>query len=66
MAQGLTVVQPAGQNAARAGKTKMTDVAAWPTERWVAVITLGCLALLIGIRAGFRGVNVFGASASIS
>jgi hypothetical protein len=42
------------------------DIGAWPTERWVAVITLAALALLIGIRAGFRGVNVLGVRASVS
>lgn len=63
--QSLTAVKPAGQNAARGGITKIGNVGAWPTERWVAVITLSSLALLIAIRSGFRGVNAFGVSASV-
>lgn len=63
---GLTAVKPAGQNSARAGATaRIASAAAWPTERWVAVIVLIALALLIGIRAGFRGVNVLGVRASV-
>jgi len=42
------------------------NTSAWPTERWVAVITLSALALLILIRMGFRGVNVLGVRASVS
>ena len=61
----LSAVKPAGQNAARTGKTKMTDLNAWSTERWVAVIVLASLAFLIAIRAGFRGVNVLGVRASV-
>lgn len=38
----------------------------WPEERWTAVVVLGCLALLILIRRGFRGVNVLGVRASVS
>jgi hypothetical protein len=63
--QSLTAVKPAAQNAARGGITKIGNVNAWPTERWVAVITLGSLALLIAIRSGFRGVNAFGVNASV-
>jgi hypothetical protein len=47
------------------GRYRLTDVSAWPTERWAAVIVLGALGTLILIRMGFRGVNVLGASASI-
>jgi hypothetical protein len=38
----------------------------WPQERWLAVIVLGALLFLILIRMGFRGVNVMGASVSVS
>jgi hypothetical protein len=48
------------------GGTYKLNTAAWPTERWVGVVTLSALALLILIRRGFRGVNVLGARASIS
>jgi hypothetical protein len=64
---------PASQNApdnvvriAPNGGVYKLDIGAWPTERWVAVITLAALALLIGNRAGFRGVNVLGVRASVS
>ncbi len=38
----------------------------WPAERWAAVVVLGALGVLILIRMGFRGVNVLGASVSVS
>jgi hypothetical protein len=34
--------------------------------RAIAIVVLGALALLILIRLGFRGVNVFGVSASVN
>jgi hypothetical protein len=38
----------------------------WDTEKWVAVVVLGALALLIAIRMGFRGIDVMGASVRVS
>lgn len=38
----------------------------WDTERWLAVLVLAALAMLIAIKMGFRGVNAFGASVSVS
>jgi hypothetical protein len=35
------------------------------TEGWTAIIVLSCLALLIALRMGFRGVNVLGASVRV-
>lgn len=57
----------AGMNSANAkgGKQKVTNVGAWPTERWVMVLVLMALGLLIAIRYGFRGVNVLGVRASV-
>lgn len=43
----------------------MSSGAAWPTERWVAVVVLGSLSALIAVRMGFRGVNVLGAKVSV-
>jgi hypothetical protein len=48
------------------GGTYKLNVGAWPTERWVGVVTLAALALLILIRRGFRGVNVLGVRAGVS
>jgi hypothetical protein len=48
------------------GGTYKLNVGAWPTERWVGLVTLIALALLILIRRGFRGVNVLGVRASVS
>lgn len=56
--------QPA-KNAANGGKTRL-NVNAWPTERWVAIITLAALLLLIAIRQGFRGVNILGIRTNVS
>lgn len=47
------------------GRWKM-NTAAWPTERWVAVVVVGALLLLVAIRMGFRGVNVMGVRATVS
>lgn len=47
-----------------AGRYVMST-AAWPAERWTAVVVLGALAMLILIRMGFRGVNVLGASVNV-
>jgi len=41
------------------------DAGGWDTERWVAVVVLVCLAALIAIRMGFRGINVMGASVRV-
>jgi hypothetical protein len=41
------------------------NMGSWPTERWTAVVVLLCLALLILIRRGFRGVSFAGASVSV-
>lgn len=35
-------------------------------EFWAGVVVLVALALLIAIRSGFRGVNVFGVRAGVS
>lgn len=47
------------------GRYTVSDVSAWPPERWAAVVVLGSLALLIAIRFGFRGVSVLGARVSV-
>lgn len=39
---------------------------AWPAERWAAIIVIGALAILILIRAGFRGVDLMGASVRVN
>lgn len=54
----------AGSKESSPGRYVMS-VSGWPTERWVAVLVLGALALLILIRMGFRGVSVMGASVSV-
>jgi hypothetical protein len=54
------------QNTNAGGRHVMSDIGAWPTERWAAVIVIGALGLLIAIRYGFRGVSVLGASVSVS
>lgn len=59
----------AGGNAYQSGRNgtqKLSIGRGWDTEKWVAVIVLLSLALLIGIRMGFRGVNLLGVSASVS
>lgn len=57
------VRMPRGPN----GGVYRLNTSEWPTERWVAVITLAALSLLILIRMGFRGINVPGvASARIA
>jgi len=63
-----TAQRTAPVNAATGGgSVKMTSrLTAMPTEKWVAIITLGALLLLILIRQGFRGVNVLGVSAGVS
>ncbi|MGH7551507.1 MAG: hypothetical protein ACREMQ_00590, partial [Longimicrobiales bacterium] len=40
------------------GINRFSTGAAWPTERWVGILTLAALALLILIRRGFRGVDI--------
>lgn len=43
----------------------VSDVNAWPAERWTAVVVLASLGFLILIRMGFRGVSVLGARVSV-
>lgn len=47
------------------GRHVVSDVSAWPAERWAAVVVLGALGALIMIRYGFRGVSVLGARVSV-
>lgn len=58
----------AGYNASQGngGTQKMSMGKGWDTDKWVALIVLAALALLIGIRMGFRGVNVLGVRAGVS
>lgn len=57
----------AGSNTAPSGRNKKMSVSrGLDTEKWVAILVLGSLALLIGIRLGFRGVSFMGVSASVS
>lgn len=37
-----------------------------PVERWTGIVVLVALGVLILIRMGFRGVNVFGVSAQVN
>lgn len=37
----------------------------WSPERWVSIIVVGALGVLILLRMGFRGVDVFGVQAGL-
>lgn len=58
--------QGVGSGNAKGGKQRMAAPGSWPTERWVAIITIGALLLLILIRQGFRGVNLLGVKATVA
>lgn len=53
------------QNTNAGGRHVVSDMSAWPTERWAAVIVIGALGLLVALRFGFRGVSVLGARVSV-
>jgi hypothetical protein len=61
------MVGTSGKNTqtAKGGPHKLSAPGSWGTERWVAVITILALLLLIGIRMGFRSVNVLGVRAGV-
>lgn len=54
-----------GTNQTQGGRYVMPDMNAWGAERWAAVVVLGALGILVLVRMGFRGVDVFGAKVSV-
>lgn len=44
----------------------MSGTAAWPTERWTAILVIGAVVLLMLIRAGVRGIDIMGASVRVN
>lgn len=56
--------QNASQDAS--GRFRVSSPSSWDTDRWTTVVVIMCLAMLIMLRLGFRGVSVMGANVSVS